>query len=66
MENSWNTLSNYENNLILTCSGKLSIIINSTGAKTFAIADTKLYVLVVNLSAQDNAELMQQWKSGFK
>ena len=59
MENSWNTLSNYENNLILTCSGKLSIIINSTGAKTFAIADTKLYVLVVNLSAQDNAELMQ-------
>ena len=66
MENSWNTLSNYENNLILTCSGKLSIIINSTGAKTFAVADTKLYVLVVNLSAQDNAELMQQWKSGFK
>ena len=66
MENSWNTLSNYEINLILTCSGKFSIIINSTGTKTFTIADKKLYVLVVNLSAQDNAELMQQWKSGFK
>ena len=66
MENSWNTLSDYEINLILTCSGKFSIIINSTGAKTFTIADKKLYVLVVNLSAQDNAELMQQWKSGFK
>ena len=31
-----------------------------------AIADTKLYVPVVTLSAQDNAKLLQQLKSGFK
>ena len=35
-------------------------------ATTFAITDTKLYVTVVTLSAQDNAKLLQQLKSGFK
>ena len=31
-----------------------------------AITDTKLYVLVVTLSTQDNAKLLEQLKSGFK
>ena len=33
---------------------------------TFAITDTKLYVLVVFLSTQDNVKLLDQLKSGFK
>ena len=33
---------------------------------TFSIIDTKLYVLVVTLSTQDNAKLLEQLKSGFK
>ena len=33
---------------------------------TFAITDTKLYVPVVTLSAQYNAKLLRQLKSGFK
>ena len=32
----------------------------------FAITDTKIYVLIVTLSTQDNAKLLQQLKSGFK
>ena len=39
---------------------------NNTKATTFAIADTKLYFPVVTLSTQDNANLLQQLKSGFK
>ena len=35
-------------------------------ATTFAIPDTKLYVPVVTLSTQDNANLFQQLKSEFK
>ena len=31
-----------------------------------AIRDTKLYVSVVTLPTQDNAELLQKLKSGFK
>ena len=42
------------------------VITNSTGAGTFKITDTKLYVPVVTLTAQDNAKLLQQLKSGFK
>ena len=42
------------------------VITNSTGAGTFKITDTKLYVPVVILTAQDNAKLLQQLKSGFK
>ena len=33
---------------------------------TFSITDTKIYVLVVTLSTQDNAKLVEQLKSGFK
>ena len=43
-----------------------SVITNSTGEGTFAITDTKLNALVVNLSTQDNAKLLEQLKSGFK
>ena len=32
----------------------------------FAIVDTKIYVPVVTLSAQDNAKLLQQLKTAFK
>ena len=41
-------------------------ITNSTGAGTFKITDTKLYVPGVTLSTQDNSKLLQQLKSGFK
>ena len=34
--------------------------------KKIKITDTKLYVPVVPLSAQDNAKLLEQLKSGFK
>ena len=42
------------------------VITNSTGAGTFEITDTKLYVPVVTLPIKENAKLLQQLKSGFK
>ena len=59
------TLINCEVNLILTWSSTC-VINNSTGAGTFEISDTKLYVPAVTLSTQDNSKLLQQLKSGFK
>ena len=58
----------YEVNLILRWSANCVIVsTNVTNQNaTFAITDTKLYVLVVTLSTQDNAKLSQQLKSGFK
>ena len=41
-------------------------ITNSTGEGRFKITDAKLFVLVVTLSTQDNAKLLQQLKSGFR
>ena len=64
MENSWNAI-NCEVNRLLTWS-RDSVITNSKGAGKFAITETKLYLLVVTLSTQDNAKLLQQLKSGFK
>ena len=58
-------LINCEINLILTWSEDC-VISSATGATKFKIANTKLYVLVVTLSTQDNAKLLQQLKSGFK
>ena len=58
-------LINCEVNLILTWSSTY-VITNSAGAGTFAITDTKLYVPVVTLSTQDNFNLLQQLKYGFK
>ena len=51
--------------LILSWSG--NCVICSTIRKTkFAITDTKLYVPVITLSTQDNAQLLQQLTSDFK
>ena len=47
-------LVNCEFNLILTWS-RDCVITNSVGAGKFAIQETKLYVPVVTLSTQDNA-----------
>ena len=67
--NFWRTLEvrliNCEISLILTWSSTC-VITNSTGAGKFEITDTKLYIPVVTLSTQDNAKLLQQFKSGFK
>ena len=56
---------NCEVSLILTWSPNC-VITNSTGEGKFKITDTNLYVSVVTLSAQDNAKLLEQLKSGFK
>ena len=58
-------LINCEIKLIITWSSTC-VITNSTGARSFAITDTNLYVPVVTLSTQDNVELLEQLKSGFK
>ena len=67
--NFWRTLEmpliNCEVNLILTWSSTC-VITNSTGAGTFEITDTKLYVPAVPLLTKENAKLLQQLKSGFK
>ena len=69
LSNLWRTLEipliNCEVSLILTWS-KDCVITNSIGDGKFTITETKLYVLVVTLSTQDNAKLLQQLKSGFK
>ena len=59
------SLINCETKRILTWSEKC-VLSNDTKATTFATTDTKLYVPIVTLSAQDNLKLMQQLKSGFK
>ena len=58
-------LINSDVNLILTWSSTC-VITNSTDERRFAINDTKRYVPVVTLSTQDNVNLLQQLKSGFK
>ena len=55
-------LVNCEVNLILTWSS--SCVITNAGA--FETTDTKLYILVVTLSIQDNARLLKQLRSGFQ
>ena len=56
---------NCEINLILTSSEDY-LISSATGETKFEITNRKLYDLVVTLSTQDNAKLLQQLKSGFK
>ena len=54
-------LINCEVNLILTWSVNCDISNAAANqATTFAVTDTKLYVLVVALLTQDNAKLLQQ------
>ena len=67
LSNFWRTLemplNNCEVNLILTWSS--TCVLEAQNAR-YAITDTKLYVPVVTLSTQENAEFLQQLKSGFK
>ena len=62
------SLINCEINLILNWSVRCFIIDAPIAGQEppFAITDTKLYILVVPLSTQDNAKLLEQLKSGFK
>ena len=39
---------------------------NLVGSSTFTITDTKLYVLIMTLSAEENAELSKLLSEGFK
>ena len=72
LSNFWRTLEmpliNCEINLILTWSTNCVIVSTNVGNQnaTFEITDTRLYVLAVTLSIQDNSKLLQQLKSGFK
>ena len=58
-------LINCEINLVLTLSTDVAIS-SATGKRKFAITDTKLYVPIVTLSTQDNANLLEQLNCGFK
>ena len=66
--NIWRTLEmpliDCEINLILTWSANCVISV-ANGATTFAITDAKHYFLVVTLSTQDNAKLLQKLKTNF-
>ena len=72
LSNFWRTLEmpliNCEINLILTWFANCVIVStnNANQNATFAITNTRLYVPVVTLSTQENANLLQQLKSGFK
>ena len=61
-------LINCEIELILTWSRNCVIIYTDVNNQvpTFTITETNLYVPVVTLSTQDNAELSPQLKSSFK
>ena len=65
----WRTLEtpliNCEINLVLTWSDKC-VLSSDKKATTFAVTDTKLYLLVVSLSTQYNSKLIEQLNSGFK
>ena len=69
LSNFWRTLEilliNCKINLILTWS-ETCVITNSSDAGAFVIPDTKLYVPFVTLSANDNAKLLQEFKSFLK
>ena len=62
LSNFWRTLEkpliNCEINLVLTWS-KDCVISSATGETKFRITETKLYVLFVTLSTQDNGKLLQ-------
>ena len=72
LSNFWRTLEmpliNCEVNLILTWSSTCVLIStgNTNQAAVFTITDTKPYVPVVSLSAQENSKFLQQLKSGSK
>ena len=71
LSNFWRTfempLINCEIDLILTCFKNCVTSNTAANQETkFAITNTKLYVPVVTLSTQDNVNLFQQLKLGFK
>ena len=72
LSNFWRTLEmhliNCEISLQLKWSRKCIIVagIANNQNPTFQINDTKLYVLVVTLSTQENIKLLKQLESGFK
>ena len=72
LSNFWTSLEmpliNREVELILTWSADCVIVSTNVADQnpTFAITEANLYVPVVTLSTQDNAELLPQLKSGFK
>ena len=72
LSNFWRTLEmsliNCEINLILTWSTNCAIVCTNVVNQnaTFETNDTTLYVPVVTLSIQDNSNLLQQLKPGFK
>ena len=72
LSNFWRTLEmpliNCEITLDLNWSENSAVVSTNAAAQatTFSITDTKLYVLVITLSTQDNAKLLEQLRSGFK
>ena len=72
LRNFWRTLEmpviNCEINLDLNWSEKCVIVATAVANQgaTLLITDTKLYVPVVTLLTKDNANLLEQLKSGFK
>ena len=72
LSNFWRTVEipviNCDINLILSWSPNCVIVStnNANQNATFAITKTRLYVLVVTLSTQENAKLLQELKSGFQ
>ena len=72
LSNFWRALEipliNSEINIFLTWSERCIIVTGDYGDREpkFAITDTKLYVSVVTLLAQDNEELFQQLETEFK
>ena len=72
LSNFWKTIGmpliDYE--ITLDINWSESWVIEATNvaaqATTFSITDTKFHVTVLILSTQDNAELLEQLKSGFK
>ena len=67
LSNFWVTLEiiNCEINFILTKIANF-IISQRDIVTTFAMTDTKLYALILNLSTQDNTKLLQEMKLGLK
>ena len=61
-------LINCEINLILNWSANCILIYGGIDNQvpTFAITDTKVFVVVVTLSTQENVKLLDKLKSGFK
>ena len=65
MVNTWNAPNQLRDKSHINLVGKLRYY-QFVGVETFAITDTKLYVLVVTLSSEDNAKLLKQLDLGLR